>query len=335
MVAFDELIIDAVLNEAWNYQFLAYPNPTVGACVVKGREILSLAVHTKAGTPHAEVSALKEAYIKLSGDREIKQIVDAAKLHDYLKQNAKMIFHDCEMYVTLEPCNHFGKTPPCSLLLKELKLKRVVYAIDDPNANSSGGAQELQENGIEVKKLYSKKADDLIEPFRIWQKRSFNLFKLALRVDGSIEGSVSSLESRTYAHKIRDVVDMLYIGGNSVRVDRPILDSRLCGGKAPNVTIISNRDDFDRTTPLFDVKNRSVSIKKSIEKRQPSFAMIEGGGRLMDSFGGSIDWFLLFVAPRFGGVLRVDTSIDLEILHASSMGGDSVLFCKPLSHTHI
>lgn len=334
MVSLDALIIDYIANEAWGYQFLAYPNPTVAACILKDSEIVSTAIHTKAGTPHAEVLALKEAYIKLSGDDGIKNLTNSTAIHTYLKQNAKGLFYDCDIYITLEPCNHFGKTPPCSLLLKELKPKRVVYAVDDPNKNSCGGAEELRKSGIEVKKLYSKKADNLLEPFRIWQKRNFTLYKAALRLNGTIDGEVSSLESRTYVHRIRSVVDMLYIGGNTVRIDRPTLDSRLCEGRAPNVTILSHQKEFDRTIPLFGVKDREVNLDQKIERDRASFAMIEGGGVLLEAFKESIEWLLLFVAPRFGGVQKMGTRLNMEVLHCLEMGGDMVLFCRNLSCTH-
>jgi len=328
MVSFDRLLHDRLQQVAWKYQFLTYPNPPVAAALVKNGEIISLQTHKQAGTPHAEVLALKEGYKKLTKDSSIDNIQESKELHDFLKQKAKNLFNECDLHITLEPCNHFGKTPPCSLLIKELKPKRVIYATCDMGEHSGGGGDSLRSAGIESINLNLKKAQDLLEPFEIWKKRGFVLFKLALRLDGTIDGEVSNIESKKYAHKIRSVIDRLIIGGNTVREDRPILDSRLCQGNAPDVTIYSKNSDFDKNIPLFGVPNRTVSITDSLNFDTPSFLMIEGGNGTLEAFRDRVDWFLLFISTRFGGDVHINSSLELSPIHTDNIDGDLVLFAR-------
>ena len=123
----DTFLMQKALDAAWAYQVLTFPNPAVGAVVSNDAgEILGIGAHQKAGTAHAEVLALKAAYIKLSGDTTLNSIEDASFIHDYLYTHHNHLLSDLTIYVTLEPCNHYGKTPPCSKLIHTLKLRRVV-----------------------------------------------------------------------------------------------------------------------------------------------------------------------------------------------------------------
>ena len=285
MVKIDEFFMDLAINEAWKYQGLTYPNPAVGSVVVKNGAILSISAHKKAGSFHAELQAIKEAYKTISNDKNVDNITDPQNLHSYLIENAKDLFNDSTIYITLEPCSHYGKTPPCSLLIKELRFKRVVFGIKDPNRLAAGGAEILRKSGIEVVEGVKKaECEELIEPFRKWSKKSFIFFKLAQTFNGAITtGTISCEESRKFVHMLRDKIDLLIIGGNSVRVDRPILDSRLVGGKAPDVLIYSKRDDFDKRIPLFSVKNRKVFIKDNFDiVKNYRFVMIEGGENMIN-----------------------------------------------------
>lgn len=323
--------IDLALNEAWKYQGLTYPNPAVGAVVVKNGKILSVAAHKAAGEPHAEVLAIKEAYYYLTNDKKILDIKSSEKLHEFLNENAKNLFNDATIYITLEPCAHYGKTPPCSLLIKNLKFKEVVYAVDDPNKKASGGGEFLKKSGIKVTKgVREKEGYELIEPFLRWSKDRFIFFKLAQTLNGVITGgTISSLASREYVHKLRDKIDLLIIGGNTVRVDRPTLDSRLVGGKAPDILIYSKKDGFDKNIPLFNVKSRKVKISDNFDIIQDyKFIMIEGGEGMLNATKNLVDWYLFFISPNLKSGKNYSFKKSLKILHQNRIDTDLMVWSK-------
>jgi diaminohydroxyphosphoribosylaminopyrimidine deaminase / 5-amino-6-(5-phosphoribosylamino)uracil reductase len=313
------------IDAAWAYQGLTFPNPAVGAAVVDGSgRILAVEAHRKAGGPHAEVLALQHAFA-VCRDASILSLEHSASIHDFLLQHHNGCFEDCTIYVTLEPCAHQGKTPSCSGLLSRLGLKKVVFAAADPNAEAAGGAPMLREAGVAVEHATCKAADDLLFPFVQWQKGPFVTFKWAQRLDGSIEGGIiSGQASRRFVHAMRDAADLLVIGGNTVRTDRPILDARMVGGKAPDVMIFSKSDDFDRTIPLFGVKNRNVMIASDLETiNQYRNVLIEGGPSMFDALKMHCDMYLCFVAPTSGGTIQfLKESQRFEIKHLSRCGED-------------
>ncbi|MRI83316.1 MAG: bifunctional diaminohydroxyphosphoribosylaminopyrimidine deaminase/5-amino-6-(5-phosphoribosylamino)uracil reductase RibD [Nitratiruptor sp.] len=302
MVDFDRFYMQAALDEAWKYQLLTYPNPAVGAAVVKDGRLLSIAAHQEAGQPHAEVLALKEAYYLLTKDEQILHIHDPLHLHNYLSTHAGTLFWGATIYITLEPCFHYGKTPPCSLLIKELGLTRVVIATLDPNPKASGGAAYLRQKGIEVEVgICQEEAQWLLEPFIKWSKATFVLFKLAQHLNGVITGgTISSLASRELVHKLRSKIDLLVIGGSTVRIDKPTLDARLVGGRAPDVLIYSksSKKRFNPKIPLFHVAGRTVYIEDRLDRIwEHRFVMIEGGEGMLEATRGIVDWYMWFIAP--------------------------------------
>ena len=117
------------IQEAWKYQLLTYPNPAVGATVVKNNQVLSVSAHKESGSSHAEVLALKEAYLTKYPNSELKNINESNKIHKFIILNHNNFFHDCEIYVTLEPCNHIGKTPACAMLLESIKSKKYILVL--------------------------------------------------------------------------------------------------------------------------------------------------------------------------------------------------------------
>ena len=129
----DNFYMQLALNEAWKYQFLTYPNPAVGCVVVKNGELLAIEAHKQAGHAHAEVNALKAAFLKKHPNDVLKVKSSSDDIHEYLKSNHRGFFQDCDIYVTLEPCNHVGKTPACAELLSILQPKRVIIAQEDTN----------------------------------------------------------------------------------------------------------------------------------------------------------------------------------------------------------
>jgi diaminohydroxyphosphoribosylaminopyrimidine deaminase/5-amino-6-(5-phosphoribosylamino)uracil reductase len=315
--------LQLALDEAWKYQFLTYPNPAVGATLVVNNKIF-VSAHKKAGEPHAEVNVIWEAYRSFFKTPKIK---DSKEIHKYLYKNHNNFFTDAVLYVTLEPCNHYGKTPPCSLLIKNLKFKKVIIGTRDPIKSHTGGIDMLK-NEMEVKVLDDKRCKELIEPFVKWQNR-FLFFKFAFSLNGVYKGGyITKKSTLEWVHRLRDKVELIVIGGETVRVDRPRLDSRFVNGKAPDVLIYSNHCDFDRSIPLFEVKNRKVYIENNLDVlNRYKFVMFEGGEKLYNHFKKIIDWKLFMLNPE--KIINIDNfkfSEEYSVLKTINYHNDIFLF---------
>ncbi len=328
----DNLCMQLALQKAWEYQGLTYPNPAVGSVVTHQGKIIAIEAHQKAGTSHAEVLALLSAYENLSGNEIDFDRFDARMAHEFLLHLPSNFFHYCTIYVTLEPCSHEGKTPSCASLLSCLNLEKVVIATVDPITSHSGGSILLKASGSKVEiGLEEKSAQGLIEPFLIWQKRAFVLFKLAQTSNGKIGGGyLSSEASLRHVHQLREVCDTLLIGGNTVRTDRPTLDCRFTGGLAPHITIYSRERDFDRTIPLYGVEGREVSIRSELNFLQNhSFVLVEGGEGMLRALSGQIDWYLFYQTPKLSSHnLTYNIDKDLTFLHQEKKGIDMMIWSK-------
>ncbi len=199
------------------------PNPLVGCIIVKNDSVIATGYHREFGGPHAEVDAIS----KIDGDLK-----------------------GCTVYVTLEPCTHHGKTPPCTDLLIEKKPDRVVIAMEDPNPIVKGnGVFALQGNGIETTVgILEEEANILNKVFitNMIEKRPFVTAKFAITLDGFIAQRdheskwISCEESRTDVHRFRTEVDAILVGSGTVRQDNPILDVRLVQGRNPKRVILAS-----------------------------------------------------------------------------------------------
>lgn len=199
------------------------PNPLVGAVIVKGGRIIGEGYHEFFGGPHAEINAFK---------------------------NSKESVEGATMYVTLEPCSHYGKTPPCAKAIIEKKIKKVVIGTLDPNPEVSGrGEQLLKAHGIEVVKgVLEKECIEINEIFMkyIISKKPFVIMKTAMTLDGKIctfTGDsmwITNEASRNYVHKIRNRVSAIMVGINTVLKDDPLLTCRLENGVNPTRIIIDS-----------------------------------------------------------------------------------------------
>lgn len=198
------------------------PNPMVGAVVVQHGRIIGEGYHTQAGKPHAEVIALEHA-------------AGAAA--------------NADLYVTLEPCRHYGRTPPCTDRIIQTGIRRVVIPATDPNPLVSGrGVQRLRDAGIAVELgLCSKEATDLNEAFIkfITRRTPFVVLKAAVSLDGKIATRtgdarwVSGERSRERVHALRDQIDAVIVGIGTVRRDNPRLTTRMPeGGRDPIRVIV-------------------------------------------------------------------------------------------------
>ena len=333
MLVDNNFFMSLALKEAWKYQGLTYPNPAVGCCVIgENGEILAVEAHHKAGGPHAEVNALKTAYYKLTNDSYILALTDSTDIHTHLQSNHNNIFTNVTLYTTLEPCSHFGKTPSCARLISDLGIKEVYVGSNDVNPTAKAGSLILNMNDcIVYSELLKKESDALVAPFNNWQNNKFVFFKWAQRLDGSTDnGIVSSVESRRHVHAMRDVCDLLVIGGNTVRQDRPTLDARLINGNAPDVLILSRETKFDKTIPLFNVEGRAVLIESSLDKMSEyKNIMIEGSSQMYELTRDYVDYYLAYLAPSFGGTNGFDNLEDkFEILNIEKEDTDIITWMK-------
>ena len=187
-----------------------HPNPAVGAVLVKGGRVIASGYHAKLGGPHAEAVALLNAGSAAKG---------------------------ATLYSTLEPCNHHGRTPPCSDAIIAAGVRKVVYASSDPNPLVNGkGVRRLRAAGVEVVPHVMRRAADSINlPFLKAMKSGLPWVtaKAGITLDGKLATStgkskwITSEESRRVAHQLRDVVDVVVVGSSTVIADDPLLTTRL------------------------------------------------------------------------------------------------------------
>ncbi len=230
----DEYFMKIALELAKKGMGFASPNPLVGAVIVKDGKIIGKGYHEKYGENHAEVNALNNAVEDLK---------------------------DATMYVTLEPCSHFGKTPPCANRIVESGIKKVVIAMEDPNMIVSGnGIKILRENGLEVKVgILKKEAEKLNEIFikYILTKTPFTIMKAAMSLDGKIATYtgdsrwVTGEKAREYGHLLRQKVLAVLVGVNTVIIDNPMLNTRL-----------DNMECIDPIRIILDSKGRTPITSK-------------------------------------------------------------------------
>ncbi|MDY0362769.1 MAG: bifunctional diaminohydroxyphosphoribosylaminopyrimidine deaminase/5-amino-6-(5-phosphoribosylamino)uracil reductase RibD [Desulforegulaceae bacterium] len=208
----DEQYMSLALDLASKGRGFTKTNPMVGAVCVKNGEIIGKGYHKEYGKAHAEVNALDDA-----------------------GENAK----DSTLYVTLEPCSHYGKTPPCTEKILKSRVKKVVTAMEDPNPKVNGGGNAfLRANGVEVVTgVLEEKARALNLPFIkfITQKIPYTVLKLAMTLDGRIATKtgdskwITNERSREWSHCLRQQCEAVLVGRKTVEADDPSLNTRLEG----------------------------------------------------------------------------------------------------------
>ncbi len=240
----DAYFISQTFNLAKRAEGFTSPNPMVGAVVVKDGSVVGDGYHEKAGLPHAEIVALKKAGSRARG---------------------------ATIYVNLEPCSHFGKTPPCVYAIKKYGIKRVVAATKDPNPLVSGkGFDYLQNNGIEVTfRIFEDRAKRLNEVFfkYITSGLPFITVKEAMTLDGKIgyrnikeKLYISSKKSLEYMHYLRLVNDSIMVSAKTVIKDDPMLDVRIDDRN------IKNKFTDKRYTKIILDRDLSISPESKIFK---------------------------------------------------------------------
>lgn len=154
---------------------------------------------------------------------------------------------------------------------------------------------------------------------------------MAQTLNGCIDGSVSSKMSQLYVHTLRDKVDLMLIGGNTVRIDKPTLDARYILGRAANIMIYSKNKIFDNNIPLFKIPNRQVMISDDLFKLLDyKFVMVEGVYNLMNILKEKIDYFILIISPKIRNGINTlnEIDIDFEIVHENYIGEEKIVFLK-------
>lgn len=321
------------------------PNPLVGCVIVRDGRVLATGFHTKAGSDHAEAAALRKL-----GWRAPRATV----------------------YVTLEPHGFFGRTPPCTDRLIEAEVARVVVGMKDPNPRVAGaGIAQLRRAGIEVAcGVLEDECRAINRPYLLWtrEKRPWVTLKAAVTLDGRLAARggdarwVSGERSRLEAHRMRDAVDAILVGANTVRLDDPALTTRLPRGAGhdPQRVVLDGRltvppeakalpGAIVATTRSADVararrlekrgaevlrlpgRNGRVELRALLEelgRREILSLLVEGGGRVHGAFiaAGLADEVALFVAPKLiggGGVPLLDVEGPTRMAEAWRLGAVS------------
>jgi diaminohydroxyphosphoribosylaminopyrimidine deaminase / 5-amino-6-(5-phosphoribosylamino)uracil reductase len=227
------------------------PNPMVGAVVVKNGLIVGKGYHQKSGADHAEIIALKQAGLQARSST---------------------------MYVTLEPCNHFGKTPPCTLAIIKSGVKRVVFSMNDPNRFVSGsGERELNNNGIKtlsgVLENEARRLNEVYLKF-ITTGVPFVTLKLAVTLDGKVsdtEGNsrwITNHDTRTFVHALRSSSDAVMVGSGTVKADNPLLNSRNVNGRNPLKVIVDSYLSVPTDSRVFSDGNVIVAVTDKADQKK-------------------------------------------------------------------
>lgn len=286
-------------------------NPQVGAVILdENLNIIAEGFHNGAGSAHAEVNALQQLEVVPAGATAV---------------------------VTLEPCNHQGRTGPCAKALIDAGISRVVFGASDPGDASANGAKTLQQAGVEV--IGGLFADEITTQQKTWftatnLKRPFITLKWAQTLDGRSAASdktskwISGTESRNHVHKMRSEIDAIIVGTSTAILDDPELTARKEDGSLyehqPMRIIIGERTLPDNLRVFNDLAETEAfatrDLKEVIDKlyeKQFKHVLVEGGAKLISAFleAGLFDEILVYQAPLLVG----GTNVAVEELGISTM----------------
>lgn len=238
------------------------PNPCVGAIVVRNNQIIAQGYHHGPGKPHAEAEALQQA-----------------------GSNAK----GASLYITLEPCCHYGRTPPCTDAIEAAGIKNVYYAFDDPNPQVRGLSQQhLEKRGIEVTKVSVDKVNEFYQSYQYWwqHKRPWLTIKLAMSLDGKIAGSegktimITGSECQRFTHQQRLRSDAILTSVNTIIKDNPQMNVRVSAQpQAKPVYIIDTQLQIPENAYIWNTA-KSLTLLHSEQATQAKIqAVIQKGAR--------------------------------------------------------
>jgi diaminohydroxyphosphoribosylaminopyrimidine deaminase/5-amino-6-(5-phosphoribosylamino)uracil reductase len=245
-----EFFMKIALEESTKALGRTSPNPAVGAVLVKGGRIIARGYTQPAGQAHAEVMALAAAGARARG---------------------------ADLYTTLEPCDHYGRTPPCTLAILEAGVRRVITASSDPNPRVNGkGVARLRRAGVEVLTgVLQEEADRLHRPFFkvIRTGLPYVTLKAAVTLDGKLATAtgdsrwITGETARAWVHRLRDRVDVILVGSNTVRRDNPKLTTRLPDGKGrdPVRVVVDSRLSLKPGLTVFSQRSTARTVVATLE----------------------------------------------------------------------
>jgi diaminohydroxyphosphoribosylaminopyrimidine deaminase/5-amino-6-(5-phosphoribosylamino)uracil reductase len=283
-------------------------HPLVGAVVVAGDEVVGEGWYEYDAVDHAETIALAQAGKRARG---------------------------ATLYVSLEPCAHQGRTPPCADAVAAAGIARAVVGALDPNPKAAGGVDRLRRAGVEVDVLDDVAARRQNEAWRTWVAlgRPHVTYKAAITLDGRVvvpgRRWVSGEESRRLVHELRASVDAVAVGMGTVRADNPRLDARGVGAaRQPRRLAFGHGEAGD-----LEVRSGSLEDElRTLAEDGVQSLLLEGGPTLATAFagGGLVDKLMLFVAPMLGGtgprfLGDLPEPVVLRDLSARAVGDDVLL----------
>ncbi|WP_033036999.1 bifunctional diaminohydroxyphosphoribosylaminopyrimidine deaminase/5-amino-6-(5-phosphoribosylamino)uracil reductase RibD [Streptomyces monomycini] len=343
------------------------PNPVVGCVVLDAAgNVAGEGWHQRAGGPHAEVDALREAGERARGGTA---------------------------FVTLEPCNHTGRTGPCAQALIEAGVARVYYAVPDPNPAATGGSTTLAAAGVEVEG--GLLADEAAAGNEAWltavlRRRPFVLWKYAATLDGRIAAAdgtsrwITSAESRADVHRLRAQADAVIVGSGTARADDPHLGARVAGltdtevsqplrvvidtgaavvkpgarvldGTAPTLIAVAEDADtghLDGLAPIVRLPRSAggtgvhlPALLAALYERDVRSVLLEGGPTLAGAFlaAHAVDKVVGYLAPVLlgagpaalgdAGIATIDQALRLEVTDTVRLGPDLRITATPARHT--
>ncbi|MFE4107640.1 bifunctional diaminohydroxyphosphoribosylaminopyrimidine deaminase/5-amino-6-(5-phosphoribosylamino)uracil reductase RibD [Almyronema epifaneia] len=237
------------------------PNPLVGSVITQEATIVGEGFHPQAGQPHAEVFALRAA-----GDRAV----------------------GATLYVNLEPCNHYGRTPPCTEAIIQAGIRQVYVGMVDPDERVSGrGINRLRQAGLEVfVGLEAAACQQINEAFvhRVQHRQPFGILKYAMTLDGKIAAAsghsawVTGPEARATVHQLRAICDAVIVGGNTVRRDNPHLTSHGQSDRNPLRIVMSQQLNLPKTAHLWQVEEAKTLVLTETEANLPFQAYLRQQG---------------------------------------------------------
>jgi diaminohydroxyphosphoribosylaminopyrimidine deaminase / 5-amino-6-(5-phosphoribosylamino)uracil reductase len=291
-----------------------HPNPVVGAVVTRDGEVVGEGWHERQGGPHAEVVALGAAGERARGGT---------------------------LYVTLEPCRSFGRTPPCTAAVLAAGIARVVVGSLDPNPQAGGGLEELSAAGVNVELAEGTVAElarRQNEAWRTWiaAARPFVTYKAAITLDGrvTVPGSrwVSGEESRWRVHELRAASDAVAVGMGAVRADNPRLDARDVDVNRQPRRLAFGSGPLPEGSELELLSGPLEEELARLAREGVQSLLLEGGPTLATAFlrAGLVDKLLLFVAPRLSGagprfLGDLGVPVDLQGMNVEQVGEDVLL----------
>ncbi|HEY2371171.1 MAG TPA: bifunctional diaminohydroxyphosphoribosylaminopyrimidine deaminase/5-amino-6-(5-phosphoribosylamino)uracil reductase RibD [Gaiellaceae bacterium] len=290
-------------------------HPLVGAVVVRDGGVVGEGWYEYANVEHAEPIALAQAGERARGST---------------------------LYVTLEPCNHHGRTPPCSLAVIEAGIAHVVIGARDPNPKAAGGIERLLDAGVTVELLDDRRALVQNEVWRMWKTlgRPFVTYKVAVSLDGRVvvpgRRWVSGEESRRRVHELRAASDAVAVGMGTVRADNPRLDARDVGATKQPRRLVFGHGESDH----LEVRSGPLETElRALAAEGVQSLLLEGGPTLATAFlrAGLVDKLLLFIAPVISGAgprWIGDAPFRLEHVAATRSGEDVLVEAYPVADVH-